>query len=128
MSVSLRVFGVFAVSLLAVSLLAAGFVGCGEDGTQPVEAAVGCDAKTGMERDRCLHDEIAAVPGSQPDEVLKKARLIRDPMIRGAAVSTWVAAHVSELPQDKGQELCDLLEGRDKSYCQRRLSSPHLQH
>lgn len=114
-----------AASLLVVSLLFVGTLGCGEDGG--AGAAAACDAKAGMERDRCLHDEIAAIPGSQPDEVLKKASLISDPMIRGAAVSGWVAAHVDELPAEKGQELCNLLEGRDKSYCQRRLSSPHLQ-
>jgi hypothetical protein len=100
--------------------------GCGQDDGAPA-AAPGCDAKTGMDKDRCLHDEIGAVPGAQPDVVVQKAQQIQDPMIRGAAVSGWVADHANELPQEKGQQLCNLLEGRDKSYCQRRLSSPHLQ-
>lgn len=116
------------VTALSLAMLALGGAACGQDDPPPGAAAVNCDATAGMDRDRCLHDEIGAIPGSQPDEVVKKARLISDPMIRGAAVSGWVAAHVQELPADKGQELCDLLEGRDKSYCQRRLSSPHLQH
>ncbi|MEC8425701.1 MAG: hypothetical protein VX000_18075, partial [Myxococcota bacterium] len=90
-------------------------------------ASTGCDAKAGMERDRCVHDEVRAIPGSQPDEVARNASRISDPMIRGAAVSGWVAEHVDELPVEKGQALCELLEGRDKSYCHRRLSSPHLQ-
>ena len=47
-------------------------------------------------------------------------------MIRGAAVSAWVGAHVHEVPMDKGRALCDLLENRDRGYCERRLSSPHL--
>lgn len=112
------------VLLLPLTLAASA---CGSDDGAPVAGAQGCDAKTGMERDRCLHDEIGAVPGSQPDVVVQKAGLIQDPMIRGAAVSSWVAEHANELPQEKGQQLCNLLEGRDRSYCQRRLSSPHLQ-
>ena len=104
-------------------------VGCGDDGSASgsKRASGACDAQTGMERDRCVHDEILATPGSQPDEVKRRAGLIVDPMIRGAAVSSWVAANANALPREKGQELCDLLEGRDRSYCQRRLSSPHLQ-
>ena len=102
--------------------------GCGDDDAEtPAAAPAGCGAMSGMDRDRCVHDEIVAVPGAQPDVVVAKAGSIQDPMIRGAAVSGWVAAHANELPKEKGQELCNLLEGRDRSYCQRRLSSPHLQ-
>jgi len=120
MTVGVRTLGVW-VGLLGV------VAACGADeGPAPV-AAASCAASSGMERDRCVHDEIGAVPGAQPDVVLEKAGQIQDPMIRGAAVSGWVAAHANELPQEKGQQLCNLLEGRDRSYCQRRLSSPHLQ-
>lgn len=101
-----------------------GLVGCGEE---IVDAPKSCDALSGQARDSCLNAEIAQVPGSQPDVVLEKAPLILDPMIRQAAVSRWVKEHVRELPNEKGQELCNLLEGRDRSYCQRVLSSPHLQ-
>jgi hypothetical protein len=104
--------------------VAAGCTGCGED---PVEAPKECSALTGPPRDVCLNAEIAQTPGSQPDVVLQKAPLIKDPMIRQAAVSQWVKEHVREIPNEKGQELCNLLEGRDRSYCQRVLSSPHLQ-
>lgn len=115
-----------APSAVALILLVAGSVACGQDDAAP-QASAGCDSLSGMDRDRCLHDEIAAIPGSQPDEVVKKAGLISDPMIRGAAVSGWVAEHANSIPAEKGQTLCNLLEGRDRSYCQRRLSSPHLQ-
>ena len=48
-------------------------------------------------------------------------------MIRGAAVSRWVADHNNEVAAEEGKKLCQLLDGRDMSYCLRRLSSPHLQ-
>jgi hypothetical protein len=107
--------------LLAVVALGSA---CGED---PPEAPAGCDSLSGIQRDQCILGEIEAVPGAQPDVVIAKAGTIQDPMIRGAAVSKWVADHSNELPPEKGQELCNLLSGRDRSYCQRRLSSPHLQ-
>ena len=55
-----------------------------------------------------------------------KAKNINDPMIRGAAVSAWVRDHNTEITQKQGMELCALLDGRDRFYCVRRLSSPHL--
>lgn len=115
------------ITTLMLGLLGAVVAGCGQEESASAAGLTGCDAKAGMERDRCLHDELRAIPGSQPDEVARNASRINDPMIRGAAVSGWVAEHVDELPVEKGQTLCELLEGRDKSYCHRRLSSPHLQ-
>ena len=75
--------------------------------------------------DTCLHDEIKLLPQSVSD-VVQRAQQISDPIIRGAAVSTWVKEHNNEINQQQGQQLCALLDGRDRSYCQRRLSSPHL--
>lgn len=85
------------------------------------------DHETSFERDRCLHDEITVLPADQSALVLEKAKAISDPMIRGSAVSTWVSANVSSVPRETGEALCALLDGRDRSYCQRRLTSPHLQ-
>lgn len=80
-----------------------------------------------LERDRCLHDQIKQLDAAQASQVLAKAKQIQDPMVRGAAVSRWVADHAGQMPPGLGQELCALLRGRDVGYCQRRLSSPHLQ-
>ncbi len=81
----------------------------------------------GDERDHCYKDEVLALDASQIDEVKSRSELIQDEMIRQFAVSSWVEAHANEISLDQGRVLCDLLEGRDASYCLRRLSSPHLQ-
>ena len=108
-----------------LGLVLSGSVGCfGAGEGEP--ASRDCAALEGIERDHCLHDQLLALPASAPDQVVDLAGQISDPMVRGAAVSGWIAAHVNEVPMDKGKQLCDLLEGRDRGYCQRRLSSPHL--
>ena len=81
------------------------------------------DTKT---KDQCLHNEILNIPSSQLQALTTKAKAIQDPMIRGAAVSAWVRDHNNEITQKQGMTLCELLDGRDKFYCVRRLSSPHL--
>ena len=81
----------------------------------------------GMERDQCFHDRIATLPAAQVSGVIDAAGQINDPMVRGAAVSSWVEVNVGKIPQAEGHKLCSFLEGRDQSYCERRLSSPHLQ-
>lgn len=79
------------------------------------------------DRDRCLYDEIAALPATEAAGVVDRAGRIEDAMIRGAAVSAWIAAHANKITSEQGAALCKLLDGRDQSYCERRLSSPHLQ-
>lgn len=111
------------IRLWSVALAA---VGLGVGACTGSETSVPCAERAGLDRDQCVHDELLAVPASEPDQVIAKAGLIEDPMMRHAAVSGWVAAHVNEVPMDKGKELCALLEGRDRGYCERRLSSPHL--
>lgn len=96
--------------------------GCGDP---PPATCIGSESS--FERDRCLHDEIASLPSEQAATVLDKAQAISDPMIRGSAVSTWVSEHANDIPRETGEALCMLLDGRDRSYCQRRLTSPHLQ-
>ena len=97
------------------------------NGTQATKEPTCEDLDRGLERDQCYHQLIEDLPVSKVDDVIKAAGLIDDPMIRGTAVSSWAANHTQELPKEKCQGICELLEGRDRSYCQRRCSSPHLQ-
>ena len=78
------------------------------------------------QKDSCYHDRLVAMPVTQIDDVIATGKQMVDPMIRGAAVAQWIKLHNNEINQQKGQELCALLDGRDRSYCMRRLSSPHL--
>ena len=96
--------------------------------------SIACDSSTdcssmdaGDAQDHCYKEEILAMEASQIEEVQAQSALISDDMIRQYAVSTWVEEHANEISLDQGRVLCDILEGRDASYCLRRLSSPHLQ-
>lgn len=106
-------------------LLGAALSGWGCAGS--TDGSTDCASLESSAKDRCFHDQLLAVPATDPDAVIALSQQISDPMIRGAAVSAWVGAHVNEVPMDKGRALCDLLDGRDRGYCERRLSSPHLQ-
>jgi hypothetical protein len=86
-----------------------------------------CDTMTDLaKKDSCYHDNLVKMPVSDIDAVIATGQKMVDPMIRGAAVAQWIKLHNNEINQQKGQELCALLDGRDRSYCMRRLSSPHL--
>jgi hypothetical protein len=91
------------------------------------EENVPCEQITeSLERDKCLSEEILELKEPQLATVITKAKMIEDIMIRGAAVSAWVRDHNNEINQKQGQKLCEILDGRDRFYCMRRLSSPHL--
>ena len=93
----------------------------------PVTIETDCAAlKDTSKRDSCLHEQILLLPASKMNIVIQSAKQIEDLMIRGAAVSEWVKNHNNDINQRQGQQLCTLLDGRDRSYCLRRLSSPHL--
>ena len=77
-------------------------------------------------KDLCFHDQVVAMNASQISEVITIAKKMEDAMIRGAAVAEWIKLYNNDINQQQGQELCKLLDGRDRSYCLRRLSSPHL--
>ncbi len=109
----------FVTSLPLAVMLLAGCVGDPEP--------LSCAEQTGMERDQCYHDEILKLPGAQIDGVSQRAVLIEDQMVRQAAISAWVPDHNNEIPRDKGEALCRMLDGGDLSKCLRQLSSPHLQ-
>ena len=79
-----------------------------------------------MQRDDCYRQKIVNLPPAEIDQIIQLGNKMVDPMIRGAAVAEWIKDHNNEINQQKGQELCALLDGRDRSYCMRRLSSPHL--
>jgi hypothetical protein len=105
-------------ALLFTGIPLGGCEGKKQQGCEGIEAAV--------EKDQCLIGEIQKLNGPQMTEVIKKAKEIQDPMIRGAAVSSWVRDHNNEINQRQGKALCEILDGRDRFYCMRRLSSPHL--
>lgn len=80
----------------------------------------------GPDRDHCLYEGIGQLPSDQAAGVVTRAGQIQDPIIRGAAVSRWVADHVRQISAEDGKALCGLLEGRDGSYCEKRLTAAHL--
>ena len=91
------------------------------------EEKIPCEKLTeSLLRDKCLSEEILQFKEPQIASVITKAKMIEDVMIRGAAVSAWVRDHNNEINQKQGQKLCEILDGRDRFYCMRRLSSPHL--
>ena len=96
-------------------------------GEQAVNISTDCPNITDeSQRNSCYHQQILTLPVTDIAEIIKTAQQISDPMIRGAAVSEWVKDHNNGVSQQQGQKLCALLDGRDRSYCLRRLSSPHL--
>lgn len=93
-------------------------LGCGD--------AVCEDEAPGMDRDICLHDRLLEVPAAEAREAIALGRQIQDPVVRGAAVFTWISTHNREADPKVAQELCGLLEGRERSTCGRKLSQVHL--
>ncbi len=96
---------------LALALL----VGCNTPKTNE-----NCDGiPTGIEQDVCMGKRLKETPAAEVDLAIERAKKIRDPMVKGEAVSSWVEAHANEIPPHQGQKLCSMLEGRD--------GAPHLQ-
>ena len=79
-----------------------------------------------QKRDECYRLHLVELPSSEISLVRSVAKKMQDTMIQGAAVSAWVKDNSNNITQRQGQELCELLQGRDRVYCMRRLSSPHL--
>ena len=103
-------------------ILLAFVLGCGEIGAVPCGAM-----PAGLDRDRCHAASLAKLPASDLPRCVETASQIADPLIRGEAVILWASAHNRELQPPAGQELCALLGPLDKTTCQRRLMTPHLQ-
>ena len=85
-----------------------------------------CDQLSDIDKDDCYHKNIQKIDGNEMNLVLQLAKKIEDTMIQGTAISTWVKNNNTNLNQQQGRQLCELLQGRDRFYCMRRLSSPHL--
>lgn len=80
----------------------------------------------GSERDLCYFDAIKILDPSALNTVVAEAQQMDDPMVRGAAVSSWVTAHNNQIALKDGQALCDLLVDRDYRYCTQQLTAAHL--
>lgn len=80
----------------------------------------------GLEQDACLHDQVLATPAAQLDVALVLLGRINDPVIRSAAIFTWVSTNNRELTPERGMSMCRLLEGRERNTCERKLQSVHL--
>ena len=107
------------MSLFILSTL---FWGCTGDNTVTDCSTIAAS----KDKDLCFHDQVVSMNASQINEVITIAKKMDDAMIRGAAVAEWIKLYNNDINQQQGQELCKLLDGRDRSYCLRRLSSPHL--
>lgn len=108
---------------IIIAILSALFLACTEVDEQNADCTSLTDSKA---KDLCVHDQIVLMPPAQITELITLAKGMNDSMIRGAAIAEWIKLHNNDINQNQGQELCKLLDGRDRSYCLRRLSSPHL--
>jgi hypothetical protein len=99
-------------------------VACGN----PEEVAQSCETATqGPARDECLHDQLMSSGAPDIEIVIELASRIDDPIIRGAAIFRWIEIHNREIPRERGRALCEILSDREKTSCERRLYSAHLQ-
>lgn len=110
------------VSILLIFALS----GC--DGSPPAAEATSCEEMAaGLDRDTCLGDRLLALPPTEAEQVRTIGGEIQDGMVRQAAISRWVAEHANEIPKETGESLCQMLGGRDQSYCLKRFLAVHLQ-
>ena len=79
-----------------------------------------------QQKDECYRKNIRELTSNEMTLVIAVAKKMQDSMIQGAAVSAWVKDNNNTINPQQGRQLCELLQGRDKFYCMRRLSSPHL--
>ena len=80
----------------------------------------------GMDLDACLHDQVLATPATALDVALVLLGRIEDPVIRSAAIFTWVSQNNRDLTPERGMSMCRLLDGRERNTCERKLQSVHL--
>lgn len=84
------------------------------------------DVAPGMDQDACLHDQVLATPAAELDRALVLLGQIGDPVIRSAAIFTWVSQNNRDLTPERGMSMCRLLDGRERNTCERKLQSVHL--
>lgn len=87
---------------------------------------VDCQELIGIEKDQCLRAEIQTLPATELSGVIERASQIEDFVIRGATISAWVEDHNHEINPQDGFPLCQLLNGKDLSRCQKLLLAAHL--
>jgi hypothetical protein len=93
---------------------------------QSVEQSCDSQSETYL-RDECFHNQLLASGASEIEAVIALANSIEDPIIRGAAIFRWIELHNREIPRERGRALCEILSEREKTSCERRLYSAHLQ-
>ena len=87
-----------------------------------------CDSmEQGQLQDECFHDQLMSTAAANIELVIELANKIEDPIIRGAAIFRWIETHNREIPRERGRALCEILSDREKTSCERRLYSAHLQ-
>ncbi len=89
-------------------------------------AEVGTDCAAADQPDVCRQDVLLAVPPTATAEVVAAAEAIADPVLRGAALFTWIDAHRGRVPVESAETVCAVLEGRVQHVCERRISAAHL--
>jgi len=97
--------------------------------SEPVSVeAQGCaESATIRQADTCHYDALLATDPADPAAALMHAQQIGDPIIQGAAILKWVQIHNRQIQADEGRKLCRLLGDRERTACERRLYSAHLQ-
>lgn len=85
------------------------------------------DLPAGLERDTCRFEKIQTLAPAQVVRVGELAAQIQDPVIRSAAVDTWLRDHRGALEDRDGVALCELLEPAAYGRCRRWFSAAHLQ-
>lgn len=97
---------------------------CALPAAQPADCAA---LPAGRERDVCWQAEIGAVPPEAADTVPALVAEIEDPVVRDAAVLTWLDDNRDRVSPRQGEALCRLLHATRAQSCLRRLQAAHLQ-
>lgn len=77
--------------------------------------------------DRCWMDQLMTLGHDQVSTVVETARLIQDPVIRGAAVFGWIDLNATKSAPADAVRVCEVLTGPNRRVCDRRQKSWHLQ-
>jgi len=103
-------------------------VACSGQVDAPVAPGAECGMKsTQREVDTCYYEALLATAPASTTQAFNHAQSISDPVIQGAAILKWVQSHNRQIQADEGRKLCRLLGDRERTACERRLYSAHLQ-
>jgi hypothetical protein len=112
----------------AILIMCLALFACGNAQEVKIESPPSCDSRaTQREADTCFYDALLATDPLNPSKALVFAQKISDPIIQGAAILKWVQEHNRQIQPKEGRELCRLLGDRERTACERRLYSAHLQ-